>query len=133
MTRELAARGIYTVWLGLPIPDGPGFRRSFPIVNRILASVAKAHPRTSTYVDTWHLLDNPHGRYAAYLRVHGKLTLMRLPDGMHYTDAAGDLIALEAMGAFRELYDLPVPSCWSLSAQSWPLASRSPPGATVAC
>ena len=97
VTRELAAQGVYVVWLGLPIPDGLGFRHSFPIVNRILASVAKAHPQSSTFVDTWHLLDDAHGRYTAYLRVHGKLTLMRLPDGVHYTAAAGDLVAAQVL------------------------------------
>ena len=95
------ARGVYVVWLGLPIPAGPGFRHSFPIVNRILATVAKAHPRTSTYVDTWHLLDDAHGRYTAYLRIHGKLTLMRLPDGVHYTPAAGDLVAAQVLKQLR--------------------------------
>jgi uncharacterized protein len=97
VTRELNAHGIYVVWLGLPIPDGPGFKRSFPVVNRILESVARAHARESTYVDTWHMLDDFHGRYTAYLRVHGKLTLMRLPDGVHYTQSAGDLIAAQVV------------------------------------
>ena len=71
VTRELAAAGIYTVWLGLPIPDGPGFRKSFPVVNSILESVVRAHPAVSTYVDTWKLLEGAHGRYTPYLRVHG--------------------------------------------------------------
>ena len=97
VTAELNAEGIYVVWLGLPIPDGPGFKRSFPVVNRILEQVAKAHAGRSTYVDTWHLLDDFHGRYTAYLRVHGKLTLMRLPDGVHYTQAAGDLVAAQVL------------------------------------
>jgi hypothetical protein len=97
VTRELAARGIYVVWLGLPIPDGAGFKHSFPIVNAIIASVAREHPQTATFVDTWHMLDDAHGRYTAYLRVHGQLTLMRLPDGVHYTAAAGDLIAEEVL------------------------------------
>jgi uncharacterized protein len=101
VTHELAARGIYVVWLGLPIPDGSGFRHSFPIVNRILAAVAKSNPRSSTYVDTWHLLDDAHGRYTAYLRVKGKLTLMRLPDGVHYTPAAGDLVARQVLKQLR--------------------------------
>jgi hypothetical protein len=103
VTRELNAKGVHVVWLGLPIPDGPGFKKSFPIVNRILESVVAAHPKTATYVDTWHILADAHGRYAPYLRVHGKLTLMRLPDGVHYTAAAGDLIAqqvLKQLGAF---------------------------------
>ena len=106
VTRELAAKGIYVVWLGLPIPDGSGFKRSFPVVNRILESVAKAHPKSATFVDTWHLLDDFHGRYAPYLRVHGKLTLMRLPDGVHYTAAAGDLIAAQTLKQLRRVYDL---------------------------
>jgi hypothetical protein len=106
VTRELNAQGVYVVWLGLPIPDGPGFRKSFPVVNRILEAVAKAHARQAAFVDTWHLLDDFHGRYTAYLRVHGKLTLMRLPDGVHYTQAAGDLIAAQLLKQLRAVYRL---------------------------
>jgi uncharacterized protein len=104
VTRELNAEGIYVVWLGLPIPDGPGFKSSFPVVNAILESVASKHAKQSTYVDTWHLLDDFHGRYTPYLRVHGKLTLMRLPDGVHYTAAAGDLIAAQVLKQLRARY-----------------------------
>jgi hypothetical protein len=106
VTRELNAMGVLVVWLGLPIPDGPGFRRSFPVVNRILESVAAAHPKDALYVDTWHLLDDAHGHYTPYLRVHGTLTLMRLPDGVHYTAAAGDLIAQALLAQLRSRYRL---------------------------
>jgi uncharacterized protein len=106
VTRELNAAGIDVVWLGLPIPDGPGFKKSFPVVNRILEGVAGGGARHVTYVDTWHLLDDFHGRYTAYLRVHGKLTLMRLPDGVHYTQAAGDLIAARVVEQLRAWYRL---------------------------
>ena len=109
VTREFSAAGISTVWLGLPIPSGSGYARSFPIVNSILRSVARAHPKTSRYVDTWHLLDSPRGKYTPYLRIGGKVILLRSRDGIHFTDAAGDLIALEVMEAFRELYDLRAP------------------------
>jgi hypothetical protein len=106
VTRELNAKGVYVVWLGLPIPDGPGFKQSFPIVNRILESVAAAHRTSAAYVDTWHILDDAHGRFAPYLRVHGKLTLMRLPDGVHYTAAAGDLIAAQVLRQLGGVYRL---------------------------
>lgn len=106
VTRELNAAGVYVMWLGLPIPDGPGFKKSFPIVNRILESVARAHAKSATYIDTWHLLDDAHGRYTPYLRVHGKLTLMRLPDGVHYTGAAGDLIAAQTLKQLRGVFRL---------------------------
>jgi hypothetical protein len=104
VTREMNAMGLYVVWLGLPIPDRHGFLRSFPVVNRILERVAARYPHGSTYVDTWHLLDDFHGRYAAYLRWHGKLTLMRLPDGVHYTAAAGDKIAAQVLAQLRDVY-----------------------------
>jgi uncharacterized protein len=106
VTRELHAEGIRVVWLGLPIPDGPGFKRSFPVVNRILEGVARAHAKDAVFVDTWSLLDDFHGRYTPYLRVHGKLTLMRLPDGVHYTQAAGDLIAAQVVEQLRRWYRL---------------------------
>jgi hypothetical protein len=106
VTREFLAAGIRTIWLGLPIPDGPGFRRSFPVVNSILESVARKHAPLAQYVDTWHLLDSAHGKYTAYLRVGGKLTLMRLPDGVHYTDAAGDLVARDVLDELRRAYVL---------------------------
>jgi uncharacterized protein len=106
VTREFLAAGIRTIWLGLPIPDGPGFRRSFPVVNRILASVARKHAPLSQFVDTWHMLDSAQGKYTAYLRVDGELTLMRLSDGVHYTDAAGDLVARGVLDQLRRAYVL---------------------------
>jgi uncharacterized protein len=106
VTRELNARGIHVVWLGLPIPAGRGFAHSFPVVNRVLRSVVNAHPRTSTYVDTWRLLASSRGRYTPYLRLHGKLTLVRLPDGVHYTAAAGDLIARQLLLQLDSVYEI---------------------------
>ncbi|HVC87526.1 MAG TPA: DUF459 domain-containing protein [Gaiellaceae bacterium] len=106
VTRELAADGIDVVWLGLPIPAGAGFRRSYPVVNRILESVVRAHPKAATFIDTWDLLADPHGRYTPYLRVHGTLTLMRQPDGVHYTQAAGDLIAAQVLAHLRARFRL---------------------------
>jgi uncharacterized protein len=106
VTRELNAEGIRVVWLGLPIPDGPGFKQSFPVVNAILESVAHSHGHDATYVDTWHRLDDFHGRYAQYLRVHGKLTQIRASDGVHYTQAGGDLVAAQVVEQLRAWYRL---------------------------
>jgi uncharacterized protein len=106
VTRELIAKGIYVVWLGLPIPDGAGFKRTFPVVNGILSAVAGEYPGKAAYVDTWDLLADAHGRFTPYLRVRGKLTLMRLPDGVHYTPAAGDRIVAQLLKQLGAVYDL---------------------------
>jgi hypothetical protein len=106
VTRELNAEGIRVVWLGLPIPDGPGFKKSFPVVNTILEAVARSHAKDATYVDTWHRLDDFHGRYAQYLRVHGKLTQVRASDGVHYTQAGGDIVGAQVVAQLRAWYRL---------------------------
>lgn len=106
VTRELIAKGIYVVWLGLPIPDGPGFARTFPVMNGIISDVVDAHPGHAAYVDDWDLMADSHGRYTAYKRVNGSLTLMRLPDGVHYTAAAGDLIAQQILKQLGTVYDV---------------------------
>ncbi|HZP73543.1 MAG TPA: DUF459 domain-containing protein [Gaiellaceae bacterium] len=104
VTRELNAKGIYVVWLGLPNTDHHGFRESFPVVNGIIERVVRENARMSTFVDTWKLLSDKHGRYASYLRVNGQLTLMRLSDGTHYTAAAGDLIAKQVLRQLGAVY-----------------------------
>jgi hypothetical protein len=106
VTAELNAKGIYVVWLGLPNTDHHGFRESFPVVNRIIEHVVAKHRAQSTFVDTWSLLSDKHGHYASYLRVHGRLTLMRLSDGTHYTAAAGDVIAAQVVKQLGAVYSL---------------------------
>ena len=75
-------------------------------VNTILESVARSHAKDAAYVDTWHRLDDFHGRYAQYLRVHGKLTQVRASDGVHYTQAGGDLVAEQVVAQLRAWYRL---------------------------
>lgn len=107
VTRELAAAGTYVVWVGLPITRGPGFRRSFPVVNRVLRSVALDHPKVSAYVDTWQMFDNTRGGYTDYLRGgNGKLVLVRAADGVHYQPAAGDMIARAVLQDLNRVFDL---------------------------
>jgi hypothetical protein len=103
VTEEFAGAGAYVVWIGLPIPRGSGYREGFVDVNRILRSVAAAHPRSTTFIDTWSMLEDKHGRYADYLRNSaGRLVRVRAADGVHYSPSAGDLIArtvLRTLGA----------------------------------
>ena len=77
VTRELNAEGIYVVWLGLPIPDGPGFRKSFPVVNRS-SRTSRTHTRRTRPTSTPGTGSTTStGDTPQYLRVHGKLTQIR--------------------------------------------------------
>jgi hypothetical protein len=69
-------------------------------------AVAKS-PGRAAFVNTWQMLTAPGGRYADYLRdPQGKLVQMRAPDGVHYTSAAGDLIARSILAELGKVYDL---------------------------
>lgn len=106
VTRELNRAGIYVVWLGLPIPRGRGFFYSFEIVNRVLREAVAEEP-AATYLSTWRLLSTKNGTYADYLRdANGQLVQMRTSDGIHYTAAAGDLIARTLLRRLGRLYSL---------------------------
>ena len=77
------------------------------MINRILDAVAKAHAKTSTYVDAWDMFKDPHGRYADYLRnAQGQLVQMRVGDGVHYMPPAGDVLARTVLHRLNQLYDL---------------------------
>jgi uncharacterized protein len=107
VTRELNAAGTYVVWIGLPIPAGRGFSRSFPVVNRVLRSVVTRHRDGAVYIDTWHMLDSAHGKYTDYLRnSKGKVVLMRARDGVHYLPPAGDMVAKAILQQLGHVYDL---------------------------
>ncbi|HET8606944.1 MAG TPA: DUF459 domain-containing protein [Gaiellaceae bacterium] len=107
VTQELNEAGVYVVWLGLPIPRGPGFRRSFRVVNGVLRRALAESGKGAAFVDTWHLLATKSGRYADYLPdAHGHLVLMRAADGVHYTQPAGDLIAHAVLAQLGRVYEL---------------------------
>ncbi|HET7566778.1 MAG TPA: DUF459 domain-containing protein [Gaiellaceae bacterium] len=106
VTRELNRAGIYVVWLGLPIPRGRGFFYSFQKVNAVLREAAAEAPHAA-YLSTWQLLSTKNGKYADYLRDgHGRLVQMRASDGVHYTQAAGDLIARTLLQRLGRVYTL---------------------------
>src|SRR5262249_8755636 len=107
VTEELVASSAYVVWVGLPITRGGGYRFGFRTVNHILEAAVAANPGQPGYVDPCRLSAYRRGKYADYLpNAHGRLLLMRAPDGVHYEPAAGDLIAAQVVGRLRTLFDL---------------------------
>jgi len=108
VTEELVASGAYVVWVGLPITRGGGYRFGFRTVNHIVKAAVAAEPGKATFVDTWRLFADTRGEYADYLpNTHGRLLLMRAPDGVHYESAAGDLIAARVLARLHAVFDLP--------------------------
>jgi hypothetical protein len=87
------ADGGHVVWVGLPIERNMGrwaFRRT---QNEIYRSVADRLPNV-TFFDSWQEFADADGRYTAYYRDDGDLTLVRTDDGVHF-NADGYTILME--------------------------------------
>ena len=106
VTRELNAAGVYVVWLGAPISRNPARNVRFRFIDHILSSVARADRTGAAYIDTYSLFARG-GQYHDYLPdKHGRLVLMRAPDGIHYTTPAGDLIADTVIARLEHVFAL---------------------------
>ena len=104
---DMAARGTFVVWIGLPITRSEIQSERFAVLNRIYRSEARERPGKAAYIDTWSLFQDESGRYAEYLPdKEGTLVKMRTGDGVHFERAGGDRVAWRVVGALRSQFDL---------------------------
>ena len=64
---DMAARGVFVVWLGLPITRSDVQSERFEVLNRIYRSEARERPGEAAYIDTWALFQDESGGYTEYL------------------------------------------------------------------
>ncbi len=104
---DMAARGVFVVWLGLPITRSDVQSERFEVLNRIYRSEARERPGEAAYVDTWALFQDENGGYTEYLPdKDGDLVKVRTGDGVHFDRAGGDRIAWRVVAALRAKFDL---------------------------
>jgi len=94
MMKTLIGEGRRTVyWLGSPPLKDDKMNAAVVEVNAVAAEVAKLHPEVH-YVDTYKLLADPDGKFAADLPDEtGKIVTMRAGDGVHLTMTGADYLA----------------------------------------
>lgn len=101
MMNEVTAQGARMLWVGMPVMPSSGFSDQMQLLNRIVESQAVVHPGVS-YLDSWHLLVDSGGRYAAYLPdASGGQQRVREPDGVHLARAGSDRLADWAIGSIQ--------------------------------
>jgi hypothetical protein len=99
--------GTHVVWVGIPIVRDHGRWDFYRRVNDIYRETAAADP-FATYLDSWDLLRNREGDYAAFLRnERGVLQEMRASDGIHFTPTGYAYLARNAIRAAADAFDLP--------------------------
>jgi hypothetical protein len=104
---DVAARGAFLVWIGLPIARDETQSRRYALLNRLYRSEARKRPGAVAFVDTWSLFATEDGGYSDYLpNRYGQLVKVREGDGVHFERAGGDRIARRVMAVLREQFDL---------------------------
>jgi hypothetical protein len=100
----LANQGVHTVWIEIPPVRDPARNARYQIINEVTRTATSVRPETTSYVETATAFSNPDGSYADAIFINGVPTLLRAPDGIHFTRAGGDLISNLVIEELRKLY-----------------------------
>lgn len=96
--------GSRVVWVGMPVMRSSAFAETARRFNAVYAEACAA--ADASFVDTYRVLSDEEGRYTAYLPgPSGQPVLMRNSDGIHLTEAGGDLVASDIARALRQYWD----------------------------
>jgi hypothetical protein len=88
--RMVTKAGAYAFWVGLPIAAPRSYSQGLRALNAIYKRVALSTPGV-TYQPIWHLLATKGGRYRGGAVVNKVASVLRKPDGIHFTET-GDLV-----------------------------------------
>jgi hypothetical protein len=84
--------GAYVLWVGMPIMQPNGYRQGMVLINSVFANVATAVPGMA-FLPTWDLFANAHGAFEDAARVNNVPSLLREPDGIHFSYVGENVIS----------------------------------------
>lgn len=103
---QLRADGRLVVWVGQPPMREPGYAARLAVVNQAFADEAATRPWV-VYVDPAPVVGDPAGGYVERRPgVDGVEQAVRRDDGIHLTEAGGELLAHHVLGVIEEHVDL---------------------------
>ena len=101
------AAGSFVLWVGMPIMGPAGYRQGMTVLNSVYAKVAGRTPG-SAFLPTWSLFADARGQFAATGRVGGTVTVLRSPDGIHFSYVGEQIIATFVARALAAIYHVHV-------------------------
>jgi lysophospholipase L1-like esterase len=84
--------GAYVLWVGMPIMQPNSYRQGMVLINSVFARVTTSVPGM-TFLPTWDLFANAEGQFAESARVNDVPSLLREPDGIHFSYVGENVIA----------------------------------------
>jgi LysM repeat protein/lysophospholipase L1-like esterase len=114
-------------WVGAPVMADAALARDVKRINAALAAMC-AGKQGCTFIDTWGILADGEGRFAAMAaQPTGELTAIRLDDGVHVTPAGSRLLATRCLETILPGMDIDASATASVYADAAalrPVASR---------
>jgi len=103
MASAATKSGAYVMWVGMPIMQPNGYRQGMVLINSVFAQVATTVPGM-TFVPTWDLFANSKGQFEVAARVNNVPSLLREPDGIHFSYVGENVISTYVTRAIGNVY-----------------------------
>jgi hypothetical protein len=89
-----ATAKVPVIWLGQPIARESGYATDMSFLNELYAAATKT--AGADYLPLWTVIADDDGNYAAYGKaLDGETKRLRLDDGIHFTPAGYDIVAVK--------------------------------------
>ena len=89
-----ATAKVPVIWLGQPIARENGYATDMSFLNELYAAATKT--AGADYLPLWTVIADDDGNYAAYGKaLDGETKRLRLDDGIHFTPAGYDIVAVK--------------------------------------
>ncbi len=96
-------------WVGPPTMGSPSLDRGAKALGALMADEAHHHPHV-VYVDAYSMFSGPDGGYSSHLNLPAALggpdTLVRISDGVHFTNAGASYIAYNVAKLLDEQWQI---------------------------
>ncbi|MFN8015971.1 MAG: DUF459 domain-containing protein [Acidimicrobiia bacterium] len=100
----LINQGVHPIWIAIPPVRDPVRDARYKIINDVTRAATEARPETTSYIETAKAFTNPDGSYSDSININGTLTLLRAPDGIHFTRDGGNVISNLVIEKLHTLY-----------------------------
>ena len=107
MASAATKTGAYVLWTGMPIMQPNGYRQGMMLINSVFAKVATTVPGM-TFLPTWELFENSKGQFAEAARVNNLPSLLREPDGIHFSYVGENVFATYVTRSIGIVYHVPI-------------------------
>ena len=107
MASAATATGAYVLWVGMPIMQPNGYRQGMELINSVFAKVATTVPGM-TFLPTWDLFANAQGQFEASARVNDIPSLLREPDGIHFSYVGENVFSTYVTRAIGDVYHVQI-------------------------